>query len=78
MRSLDIDAVIDALYVGLYFLIGMTFILFWRWFQTRKILKNVLSDERLSVDNLSLPATSSAAHLYQNLLKQQAIRQKKR
>ncbi|MGO3591020.1 sensor histidine kinase [Leuconostoc falkenbergense] len=77
MRSLDIDAVIDALYVGLYFLIGMTFILFWRWFQTRKILKNVLSDERLSVDNLSLPATSSAAHLYQNLLKQQAIRQKK-
>ncbi|MGO2138658.1 MAG: sensor histidine kinase, partial [Leuconostoc mesenteroides] len=46
-------------------------------FQTRKILKNVLSDERLSVDNLSLPATSSAAHLYQNLLKQQAIRQKK-
>ncbi|MGO3625037.1 MAG: sensor histidine kinase, partial [Leuconostoc falkenbergense] len=66
-----------ALYVGLYFLIGMTFILFWRWFQTRKILKNVLSDERLSVDNLSLPATSSAAHLYQNLLKQQAIRQKK-
>lgn len=77
MRFLDIDAVIDALYVGLYFLIGMTFILFWRWFQTRKILKNVLSDERLSVDNLSLPATSSAAHLYQNLLKQQAIRQKK-
>ncbi|MCT4403376.1 sensor histidine kinase [Leuconostoc falkenbergense] len=77
MRSLDIDAVIDALYVGLYFLIGMTFILFWRWFQTRKILKNVLSDERLSVDNLSLPATSSVAHLYQNLLKQQAIRQKK-
>lgn len=77
MRSLDIDAVIDALYVGLYFLIGMTFILFWRWFQTRKILKNVLSDERLSVDNLSLPATSSAAHLHQNLLKQQAIRQKK-
>lgn len=77
MRSLDIDAVIDALYVGLYFLIGMTFILFWRWFQTRKILKNVLSDERLSVDNLSLPATSSAAHLYQNLLKKQAIRQKK-
>lgn len=77
MRSLDIDAVIDALYVGLYFLIGMTFILFWRWFQTRKVLKNVLSDERLSVDNLSLPATSSAAHLYQNLLKQQAIRQKK-
>lgn len=77
MRFLDIDAVIDALYVGLYFLIGMTFILFWRWFQTRKILKNVLSDERLSVDNLSLPATSSVAHLYQNLLKQQAIRQKK-
>ncbi|WP_223320605.1 sensor histidine kinase [Leuconostoc mesenteroides] len=77
MRSLDIDAVIDALYVGLYFLIGMTFILFWRWFQTRKILKNVLSDERLSLDNLSLPATSSVAHLYQNLLKQQTLEHKK-
>ena len=77
MRSLDIDAVIDALYVGLYFLIGMTFILFWRWFQTRKILKNVLSDERLSLDNLSLPATSSVAHLYQNLLKQRTLEHKK-
>lgn len=77
MRSLDIDAVIDALYVGLYFLCGMTLLLFWRWFQTRKILKNVLSDERLSVDNLSLPATSSVAHLYQNLLKQQTLEHKK-
>ncbi|MCT4390172.1 sensor histidine kinase [Leuconostoc falkenbergense] len=77
MRSLDIDAVIDALYVGLYFLFGMTLLLFWRWFQTRKILKNVLSDERLSVDNLSLPATSSVAHLYQNLLKQQTLEHKK-
>ncbi|MDI6552193.1 sensor histidine kinase [Leuconostoc falkenbergense] len=77
MRSLDIDAVIDALYVGLYFLIGMTLLLFWRWFQTRKILKNVLSDERLSVDNFSLPATSSVAHLYQNLLKQQTLEHKK-
>ena len=77
MRSLDIDAAIDALYVGLYFLFGMTLLLFWRWFQTRKTLKNILSDDCLSVDNLSLPATSSVAHLYQDLLKQQALQQKK-